>query len=885
MKNIVTFLLVTFTALFMSSCENNDLAQPVKVTKITLSESFLTLEAASEAVQLTASIEPKDADKQDVLWSIEGATTPGCVVVNEEGFVSAMAEGCATVVATSADGSMVRAICEVKVTPQIFEVEEIKIPATCAMQVNDVVELEYTVLPERANDKSVEWSIESATPADCLEVDQEGVITAVAEGTATVLVKALDRGGVEARCKVTISPATVWVEEIIIPSTIEMKIGEEDVKINHTVIPSNADVTDVIWSIQSETAHAAISIDEEGNLSAWAEGTTVFVATAADGSDVAASCSVTATKDVILVESITMPETYEIMAGEHIDMPTLMTIEPYNATDKMLYWEVTNVEPMGCGYVDMTGRVWANKMGTLTVWAYTSDGSELSAHCDITILDNTIYVDEIKVEPTMGLVIGEKKSVVVNSVLPEDAWDKTVTYAVATATPEGCFTVDAATGEVTGVSEGTGTVVVTAADGGGATASCEVTVEKGAIPVSSITITPATNVIKQNSTFQYSATVLPSDADDKSVVWSIENASPAGCATISADGNLSAVSIGTATVVATAADGSGVRAESALEVIDDKVILTDITIPTSMKLVAGGTANFSVGFVPADATNTELTFELVDVTPAACVTFDEATMVVSGVAEGTATLRVTTTDGSNISKDCAISVSDGSSSVGYVIGDLYPNASAPVGVVYFVEKGGEHGLVVALNEVPSSAWSTGYSASTANSLVNGLDNTNVIVSTSGWESTFPFFKWVHDELNGGDATYESDATGVWYVPSNVEARQLYAGISGLGWRDDNDGTIVDGAIGDWHNYDNEIWGEDVMTDYTSYESQRDAFNQTIVNAGGTAIEASSYWTSTEPLAFGTPASFYKTSFSMNNGSSNASEFVSTALPARAIMKF
>jgi len=72
---------------------------------------------------------------------------------------------------------------------------------------------------------------------------------------------------------------------------------------------------------------------------------------------------------------------------------------------------------------------------------------------------------------------------------------------------------------------------------------------------------------------QYTAVVLPVDATDPSVTWSVEDGT--GQATIDSSGLLTAVAAGTVTVVATANDGSGVYGEKAVSIV---IKVTDITI-------------------------------------------------------------------------------------------------------------------------------------------------------------------------------------------------------------------------------------------------------------------------------------------------------------------
>jgi hypothetical protein len=106
-----------------------------------------------------------------------------------------------------------------------------------------------------------------------------------------------------------------------------------------------------------------------------------------------------------------------------------------------------------------------------------------------------------------------------------------------------------------------GTVVVKAAakDGSEVFGTLVVTLSNQVVEVEQITVTgagSATTITTPGGTLQMSAAVLPDDAADKVVVWSVENGT--GQATISGTGLLTAVANGTVTVKATAHDSSGI---------------------------------------------------------------------------------------------------------------------------------------------------------------------------------------------------------------------------------------------------------------------------------------------------------------------------------------
>lgn len=85
----------------------------------------------------------------------------------------------------------------------------------------------------------------------------------------------------------------------------------------------------------------------------------------------------------------------------------------------------------------------------------------------------------------------------------------------------------------------------------------------GEISVSSVTITPSTLSLFIGKTSTLTANVRPSNATDNSVTWSSSNTA---VATVNSSGKVTAVAAGTATITATANDGSGKKATCAVTV-------------------------------------------------------------------------------------------------------------------------------------------------------------------------------------------------------------------------------------------------------------------------------------------------------------------------------
>ncbi len=102
--------------------------------------------------------------------------------------------------------------------------------------------------------------------------------------------------------------------------------------------------------------------------------------------------------------------------------------------------------------------------------------------------------------------------------------------------------------------EGTVTIKAEAADGSGASGTFVITVKKAIRKVTKITIS-GEKTLKVGSSIKLKATVAPGNATNKKVKWTTTSKS---IATVSSAGKVTAKKAGKVTIIATAADGSGV---------------------------------------------------------------------------------------------------------------------------------------------------------------------------------------------------------------------------------------------------------------------------------------------------------------------------------------
>lgn len=223
-------------------------------------------------------------------------------------------------------------------------------------------------------------------------VDENGLVTPLKAGTATITVTAqavVTTNGMALFTTRATAKCTVTVTDIAIPATnIEldafsktMTVGDK-AKLTATVKP--ADTTDkVVWTSSKPTV---ATVDENGNITALAAGTTEITATAGS---VSAVCKVTV--EGVKVSEIKLDKTsVSLKAGETAQLTAVVT--PDNAADKTVTW--TSSDEKIATVAD--GKITAVAPGTATITA-TAGGK--SATCTVTVAKEAQIIKDPKKYP------------------------------------------------------------------------------------------------------------------------------------------------------------------------------------------------------------------------------------------------------------------------------------------------------------------------------------------------------------------------------------------------------------------------------------------------------------------------------------------------------
>ena len=434
-------------------------------------------------------------------------------------------------------------------------------PTSLTLNEGETSNISATVSPGNATDKNVTWSSSSTAVATV----KEGVVTAVKQGTATITAKA---GNKTATCDVKVQAKFIAVTSVSLDKTsLEMEEGEE-ISLTATVKPDDATDKTVSWTSENTD----VATVKDGKVTAVKEGTSVITAKAGEKT---ATCKVTVKKAFVAVTSISLDNSALAMKVNE-ETTLTATIEPENATDKTVTWSSSSTSVVTVN----DGVVKALKEGTATI---TAKAGDKKATCKVVVSRGVVAVTSISLDKTtLTLTEGEEETLTA-TVKPDNATDKTVTW---TSSSTSIATVK--DGKVKGVKAGTAIITAKAGD---KTATCKVTVKKGVVAVTSITLDKTSLTLAEGKEETLTATVKPDNATDKTVTWTSSNTA---IATVD-NGKVKGIKAGTAVITAKAESKSAkcnvtVTAD-ATPVINLESTSATITGAVSMNY---GTVSFSI---------------------------------------------------------------------------------------------------------------------------------------------------------------------------------------------------------------------------------------------------------------------------------------------------
>jgi len=411
----------------------------IPVAAVTVSPSPASVQQGA-TVQLTAT--PKDANGNPlsgrvVTWS---SNNTAVARVNGSGLVTGVAAGTATITATSEGQS---GTSDVTVTPAPVASVAVT-PSPASVQVG--LTLQLTATPKDANGnplsgRVITWASDNTSVAT---VDGNGLVTAVAVGSATITATSEGKSGTSAVTVTTVPVASVTVS----PSPASVQLGST---VQLTATPKDANGNPlsgrvVTWSSNNT---AVARVNSSGLVTGVAAGTATITATS-EGKSGTSTLTVTA----VPVASVTVkPSPATVQQGSTVQL----TATPQDAngnplSGRVVTWSSNNT---AVARVNGSGLVTGVAAGTATITA-TSEGQ--SGTSDVTV--TPAPVASVAVTPSPASVqVGQTLQL---TATPKDANGNPLSGRVITwASNNTAVATVSGSGLVSGVTAGSATITAT----------------------------------------------------------------------------------------------------------------------------------------------------------------------------------------------------------------------------------------------------------------------------------------------------------------------------------------------------------------------------------------------------------------------------------------
>ena len=300
--------------------------------------------------------------------------------------------------------------------------------STTLLGKGDSLKLTATVSPTEAANKKLSWSSSNTSVAT---VDANGLVTAVSGGSATITAKTQDGSNVSATCKVTVLGEKNLGDDFyayIINTIAGKPLENEGINV---AMHSKTGKAEQVWHFQrqSDNSYKITSCLNGKNLDVYGAGTTAGVnlqvhedngskaqrwyicgedkayhlrslcgklvvdilnGAFADGANAqmwtfhGRTAQQFTIQKVNMCSGITLNYSSTTLLGKGDTVKLTGTVSPNEATNKTLSWSSSNT---AVATVDANGLVTAVGEGSATITAKTQDGSNVSATCEVTVLN------------------------------------------------------------------------------------------------------------------------------------------------------------------------------------------------------------------------------------------------------------------------------------------------------------------------------------------------------------------------------------------------------------------------------------------------------------------------------------------------------------------
>ena len=593
------------------------------LSSINLPSELSVVKTKSQKVQIA--MIPESADAQGVVWSCDNGQI---LSVDEDGVIKGLKVGTANVIAKVKYDTNISSSCKVNVSSLLVSSLDLLTPSVVK---TIPTQLNAKVIPAEADNPKLKWTL--LTP-EVATLSETGVLTGLKMGTAKVKIESTDGSMVSQVFDVSITGLPV--SSISLPNAVSI-VKTKQQKLDYGVYPAASDNQSLKWSSSNTDV---VSVDESsGIITAHKVGRAIITATAEDGSNTTASTVVDV--EPLKVESIKLIEKVSIVKTNMLKLEP--SVLPELADDKTLIWSSDN---KSIATVDEQGVVKGVNVGTVHISARAQDGSGVFTNCLVTVEPLKVETMQFS-DSNLSIVKTDKKSLSL-TLNSEEVDNKTMKW---TSEDENIATVVQNTNAtypleaiIAAHKVGKTVIKAEAQDGSGLSATCEVEVTP--LMVGGLELM-TTSVIKTIPT-KLEVNVTPSEADNQKLKWT--SLTP-NIATVSEDGTLTGLKMGTAQVKAETTDGSNFSKTFDVQVLSLSV--SSITLPTDFSIIKTDNQKMEYTVLPKASDNQNLKWSS---NKPSIASVDENTGVITAHKVGYASITATATDGSGVFASTTIQV-------------------------------------------------------------------------------------------------------------------------------------------------------------------------------------------------------------------------------------
>lgn len=319
---------------------------PIESVSLSGDDSILK----GESKRLTATINPEDTtDDKTITWSSDNEDV---LFVDQNGQMRGIKEGTANVKAVVAGKEATK-----QITVNEIHIDSITIDGDQEFEMvkNQTKNLSAKINPDNTtdDDKNITWT---SNKEDVAKVDNNGKVTALKEGEATITAKV---GTHETSVKVNVKE--IHIDSVVINELDDEFTRGDEFKFSATYTPENT--TDENKTVEWSSSNADVgTIDQEGNFVALKEGTTTITAKIGN---IKAEREVTVIENHVDDFKLLQEEGEVLNIGNTQKLVTV--VNPENCTDAYTIKYSSSDEAIAT--VDENGNVTALKDGKVVITA------------------------------------------------------------------------------------------------------------------------------------------------------------------------------------------------------------------------------------------------------------------------------------------------------------------------------------------------------------------------------------------------------------------------------------------------------------------------------------------------------------------------------------